>query len=65
MALFKIRGNINGWAEDGKKAAQTGRNGEALVMLFVVLRFLWSAMETIIENQFEIHAAIQGIKKQS
>jgi hypothetical protein len=50
--------NTASWIEDGIKAADAGRSGQALHANLALFSFLFSAVETIIENQVALHSAI-------
>lgn len=56
--MTKFRADHASWIQTGKKAAESGHTKEALYALLVLMSTLFSAVETVIENQFELYAAI-------
>ena len=56
--MTKLRSNARSWVEDGKKAANSGKTGEALHILMALFIFVIEGMSTIVDNQFEIYDAL-------
>ena len=56
--MTKFRADNATWIQTGKKAADAGKNGEALYALCTLMSTLFFALETVVENQFELYDAI-------
>lgn len=56
--MMKFRTNAAQWVEAGKRAANAGKRDEALHAMCTLFSLMFSVCETIIDNQFELAAAI-------
>ncbi|MEO8129282.1 MAG: hypothetical protein ABJF23_19145 [Bryobacteraceae bacterium] len=60
--MVKVIVNHKTWVESGKKAAESGKNGTAIYALCVLLDLFITYLKAIIDNQFELHAAIAKLE---
>jgi hypothetical protein len=61
--MTRFRADNNYWTQEGKKAANDGKLDEALYALCALMTGMFGALEIIIDNQFEIYAAITNAGK--